>query len=143
MVDRDILRAKSAAIKHHVGRIRSRLPLEAATLESDEDLRNVVLMDLQQAIQGAIDMAVHACVDDGLGPPEGPASAFAALAGAGYMSNDLAVRLAGASGFRNLIVHRYGDLKMDILIATMEKGLNDLEEFVAAVWRRAGEPREK
>ena len=136
MVDGDILRAKSAAVRHHVSRLRARLPLDARALESDEDTRNVVLMDLQQAIQACIDLAIHACSHDGLGAPEGPAAAFALLAGAGFIDGSLGVRLAGASGLRNIIVHRYGDLSLDVLASSMEAGLADLESFVDAMWRR-------
>ncbi len=46
MVDRDILLVKSGVIRHHVTRIRNRLPLDAGTLERDEDVRNIVMMDL-------------------------------------------------------------------------------------------------
>jgi len=50
--------------------------LKSDDFEKDEDLANIVLMDLQQAIQGCIDLAIHACVDEGLGAPSTAAQAF-------------------------------------------------------------------
>ncbi len=135
MVDRDVLRAKTAAVLHHIDRLRSRSPLAAEALADDEDLLSLVSMDLQQAIQACIDLAVHACADDALGVPSGPADAFGRLARAGYFAQDLAVRLTGAAGLCNLIVHRYADLDCARLVAIVERDLGDLEEFVAALAR--------
>ncbi|MBI5488715.1 MAG: DUF86 domain-containing protein [Deltaproteobacteria bacterium] len=139
MVDPDILRAKAAAIRHHVARLRARRPLDVAVLDRDEDARNVVLMDLQQAIQACIDLAVHTCSHEALGSPEGPAAAFALLARAGILEDALSIRLAGAAGLRNVIVHRYGELVMERLVAQLAAGLADLEGFLAAIQRRRGE----
>lgn len=138
MVDRDVLRAKAAAIRHHVGRLRARLPLDPIALERDEDARNSMLMDLQQAIQACIDLAVHACSHEELGSPEGPAAAFALLARAGILDEPLSVRLAGAAGLRNIIVHRYGELLLDRLAGELAAGLSDLEAFLVAVQHRRG-----
>ncbi|MBI4701536.1 MAG: DUF86 domain-containing protein [Deltaproteobacteria bacterium] len=96
----------------------------------------MVLMDLQQAIQACIDLAVHVCADDQLGVVEGPAAAFALLASSGYIPDELAVELAGAAGLRNLIVHRYGDLRSQVIVAGLEAGLRDLEAFAGALWRQ-------
>jgi uncharacterized protein YutE (UPF0331/DUF86 family) len=61
----------------------ARAPLDVSMLEADEDQRNIVLMDLQQAVQAVIDLATHVCSHEGLGLPQGPASAFALLASHG------------------------------------------------------------
>lgn len=134
MVDPDIVRRKSQQVLHHIERLRSRSEsgIAGEQLARDEDLWNVVLMDLQQAIQGCIDLAVHACIDEALGVPEGPAGAFALLARAGWIPEDLGVRLAGAAGLRNLIVHRYGDLDEGIVAKVVAHDLGDLERFLAS-----------
>lgn len=137
MVDRDILRGKTERVLHHVARLRARAPLDPAALEADEDLLSLVTMDLQQAVQACIDLAVHACADDDLGLPSGPADAFARLARADYFDEALAAKLAGAAGLRNLIVHRYGDLDCTRLAGVVRDDLQDLEAFVGAM-RRTG-----
>lgn len=133
MVDRDVLRSKTERVLHHVARLRARAPLEPAVLEADEDLLSVVALDLQQAVQACIDLAVHACADGGLGLPTGPADAFSRLARAGFIDQALATRLAGAAGLHNLIVHRYGDQDCARLAALVPHDLGDLEVFVAAM----------
>jgi uncharacterized protein YutE (UPF0331/DUF86 family) len=138
MVDRDVALRKSEAIEHHAARLRAKLPLDPAALEEDESLRNDVCFDLLQAIQPCIDLAVHACTHESLGVPETPAGAFALLEKNGVISAALSARLARAAGLRNLIVHRYGDLDAAKLAQAIASGLGDLEEFAAALRRRAG-----
>ena len=133
MVDPDILRRKTEQVLHHVARLQRRPGLTPEELAADEDRLNAVLMDLQQAIQGCIDLAVHACADEALGAPAGPGEAFGLLARAGRIDKRLAERLAGAAGLRNLIVHRYASVDGDRILAVIRNDLGDLEAFVAAL----------
>ena len=68
-----------------------------------------------------------------MGVPGGPGDAFSRLARAGHVDEDLAVRLTGAAGLRNLIVHRYGALEPARLVKIVRDDLGDLEAFVAAM----------
>ncbi|MEX2480092.1 MAG: DUF86 domain-containing protein [Gammaproteobacteria bacterium] len=137
MVDPDILRRKTAQVLHHCNRLERRASLDRTALEGDEDLLNTVLMDLQQAIQGCIDLAAHQCADDQLGAPATPAEAFALIARHGTIEPELARRLTAASGLRNLIVHQYTALDLDRILKAMRDDLDDLRRFVAAVHRPA------
>lgn len=138
MVDRDVLLRKSEAIEHHASRLRAKLPLDAAALERDESLLNDVCFDTLQAVQACIDLAVHACTHESLGAPESPAYAFALLARHGVIPAGLAERLSKAAGLRNLLVHRYADLDASRLVEAVSGGLDDLEEFAAALRGRFG-----
>lgn len=133
VVDPDLLRRKTAQVLHHCDRLTRRSAIAAADLDANEDLFNTVLMDLQQAIQACIDLAAHACVDDGLGAPSGPAEAFALLARAGRIAPELSSRLAGAAGLRNLIVHRYSEIDSHETLTVLRENLDDLRAFVSAL----------
>ena len=133
VVDPDVLRGKTERVLHHLARLRARDPLSPSALEADEDLLSLVAMDVQQAVQACIDLAVHACADEDLGVPTGPADAFSRLARASYVDAALAVRLAGAAGLRNLIVHRYGELDCARIADIVRGELGDLEAFVEAM----------
>lgn len=133
VVDPDVLRRKTEQVLHHVARLRARSDMTAEHLAADEDRLNAVLMDLQQAIQGCIDLAIHACADDALGAPAGPGEAFGLLARSGRIDARLAERLTGAAGLRNLIVHRYADVDTRRILGIIRDGLGDLEAFVAAL----------
>lgn len=133
MVDADVLRRKTEQVLHHCSRLAARSGLDAAGLAADEDLRNTVLMDLQQAIQACIDLAVHVCVDDALGAPVASADAFALIARQGTIDDVLARRLTGAAGLRNLIVHQYTDIDLERVVRIVRTDLDDLRRFVAAL----------
>lgn len=137
MVERDVVLRKCAAIEHHASRLRAKLPLAAAALESDESLRNDVCFDLLQVVQACIDLAVHACTHEALGAPETPAAAFALLARHGIIAEPLAARLAQAAGLRNLIVHRYADIHAARLAAAIAAGMGDFDEFAASLQAHA------
>ena len=132
MVDPDILRSKTQQILHHTDRLSAKHNLKSDDLEKSEDLANIVLMDLQQAIQGCIDLAIHACVDEELGAPSTAAQAFSLLANQGRLDSVLADRLTCAAGLRNLIVHQYTDMDYAQIIEVVTTRLNDLRKLVEA-----------
>jgi uncharacterized protein YutE (UPF0331/DUF86 family) len=129
MVDSDLLRRKTGQILHHTERLRRNSALTARELRSNEDLYNTVLMDLQQAIQACLDLAIHACVDDNLGAPTAAADALALLARAGRIDEALQLRLTGAAGLRNLIVHQYVDIDAEKILFVIQHNLDDLTKF--------------
>jgi uncharacterized protein YutE (UPF0331/DUF86 family) len=131
MVDPDLLRRKVAQVLHHVARLRRHVSISPQDLRGNEDLYNGVLMDLQQAIQGCLDLALHACVDDKLGAPTSAAEAFALLVRAGYIDEALKVRLVGAAGLRNLIVHQYFEIDAGKILTVLRNDLGDLELFAS------------
>lgn len=133
VVDADLLRRKTAQVLHHLERLAWRHDITEAELDANEDLFNSVLMDLQQAIQACIDLAAHVCVDDSLGAPGGPAEAFSLLARAGRIVPELSVRLTGAAGLRNLIVHRYTEIESGRILTVLREDLGDLRRFVQAL----------
>ena len=90
---------------------------------------------LQIAIQFALDVASHIASDERLGEPETNRALFQLLARSGTISTDLSSRLAEMAGFRNVLVHGYDDVRIDIVEDMARNHLGDLDEFVAAVSR--------
>lgn len=136
MVDADILRAKSERIAHHCERLYRRRELTAQDLVANEDLRNTVLMDVQQAVQACIDLATHACADSRYGVPATAAEAFSTLARHNVIDGTLARRLSAASGLRNLIVHQYADIELELVLDVIRTDLDDLPAFARALRAR-------
>ncbi len=120
----------------HIGRLRTRKDSESCGPAADEDRYNAVLMDMQQAIQGRIDLAPHVCADDGLGAPAGAGEAIALLSRAGLIDDRLHERLRAAAGLRNLIVHQYTELDAGRLLEAIRERLGDLERLLARLRAR-------
>ena len=69
MVDRDVVFAKINAIQRCLKRIKDVTNLDPETLEN-LDIQEIVILNLQRAIQSSIDLAAHIVADEGLGLPQ-------------------------------------------------------------------------
>lgn len=86
----------------------------------------------QTAIESCIDAAQHVVADAGLGVPTSNADAFRLLAAAGLLDGDLAGAMAGAVGFRNVLVHGYAEVDDTKVVDHLEH-LSELRAFVATM----------
>lgn len=90
---------------------------------------------LHLAIECAIDVGEMLVSWRRLPLPEDNKQVFRTLGDAGVLDRDLAERLAGAAGLRNILVHRYGDIDRERLKQTILRDLKDLETFAVEVER--------
>ncbi|MDQ1248092.1 MAG: hypothetical protein QG597_2464 [Actinomycetota bacterium] len=84
------------------------------------------------AIECAVDIGQHICAVCGWGPPNSNAEVFALLADHQVVPTSLAEDLRRASGFRNVLVHDYVDIRDDLVIANLDR-LGDLRSFAVAI----------
>jgi uncharacterized protein YutE (UPF0331/DUF86 family) len=128
MVDHDILLAKIAAIRKHVGRIRTTTRSKPESLD-DLDVQDIYVLNLQRAVQAAIDLAAHMVADERLGLPNSLKENFVLLETARIIEPSLSRGLQAMVGFRNIAVHDYEQLDLGVLKSILEHHLIDLEEF--------------
>jgi uncharacterized protein YutE (UPF0331/DUF86 family) len=104
-------------------------------LEGDVREQRFVEHTLQLAIQAALDVASHIVSDERLGEPTTNRSLFDLLVGSGWLDEDLGDRLASMAGFRNVLVHGYVEVDLQILRDVLLHHLPDLDGFVVAMRR--------
>jgi uncharacterized protein YutE (UPF0331/DUF86 family) len=138
VVDKAIMAAKVAAVRDAVARIRDVLPETFQQFSADRTVREIVVLNLFVALQECVNLAVHWLADAGSQVPANYRGAFLALSDEGVISRGLAERLAAASGFRNLVAHRYGVLDPVLVHHIASLDLDDLLEFCAVLAARAG-----
>lgn len=130
MVDRETLRRRLTILRDALADLRRyRAKYDAAALATDRDAQHMVLHALYIAVQATIDMALHAGAD-----AEQPSSttyqqAFERLTAAGRIQRDLADRLKGWAGLRNVLAHHYVNIDYRRIAATLANELIDLEQF--------------
>ena len=136
MTDSELLAQKLAFIETCVQELRTL----ARPAEIRHDVREArfVLHTLQVAIQAALDVASHIVSDARLGEPETNRELFDRLAQHGWLPADLAETMSRMAGFRNILVHGYGGVNLDIVKEIVEHRLTDLLAFVAAIRARLG-----
>jgi len=132
MPDRDIMISKTGSIQRCLNRIKDVTCLEPASLE-DQDKQDIFILNLQRAIQACIDLAAHVVASEGLGVPDTVKENFSLLNKKGIITADLASRMGKMTGFRNIAIHDYQDLDLEILKSILTKNLRDLEEFYVEV----------
>lgn len=128
----DVAVAKLATIERCLERIRS---VTAGNPDAVDDLdtEELVVLNLQRAIQAAIDLAAHTISGRGWGLPETLKAHFVILSEQRVISAELAVRLQAMVGFRNIAVHDYRRIDREILKSILRGRLGDLREYAASI----------
>jgi uncharacterized protein YutE (UPF0331/DUF86 family) len=132
MPDKDIVMAKVAIIQRCLKRIQETTHLDPESL-NDIDKQNIFVLNLQRAVQAVIDLATHIVASEGLGLPDTIEDNFNLLYEGKIIHRELAKRMEGMVGFRNIAVHNYESLNEGILKSILGKDLADLEEFYTTV----------
>ena len=132
MVERDIVFAKVGIIQRCLRRIKDTTAFDPACLDN-LDKQDVFALNLQRAIQAALDLAAHVVASEGLGMPQELKEHFTILERSGIVSSVLADQMKKMVGFRNIAVHEYQELDVAVLKSILTKNLKDLEDFYTAV----------
>ncbi len=133
MVDREILRAKIAHLQKSLSRLKKKQTVACATFLNDPDMQDIVLHNLQNTIQGCIDIASHIISDEGWEIPGTFGAMFDLLARKSVIDNDMAEDMWRAAGLRNLIVHEYAELDLKKIHTIFTQELSLFDRFIAAL----------
>lgn len=125
----DIVLAKAAVIERCVGRVREEYADDPRHLYDDIRRQDSIVLNLLRACEGCIDLAMHLVRRHRLGIPEDSRDAFTMLAGAGLLEAALADSMTAMVGFRNIAVHEYQRLEIDIVRAIVEERVGDFLAF--------------
>lgn len=136
MVDRNILVAKLSTVEKCLGKVKEKLSPNIDEFMSDEDIQDIVIFNLMQAIQACVDIAAHIVSDEGYGMAGSMNEFFYLLSGRSVISVELQEKLIHAVGFRNLVVHEYAKLDLKQVYEIASNGIRDLENFIAVIVRR-------
>jgi uncharacterized protein YutE (UPF0331/DUF86 family) len=138
LIDKDVLLSKADRVHRHVKRVKDKRPATLKEFLSAPDLQDIVLFNLQMAIQNCIDIASHVISDEGLGMPGSTNEMFYMLKENGYIPQDLTEKMVAAVGFRNLAVHEYADLDLEEVYKISRDHIDDLLEFLRALFKKTG-----
>jgi uncharacterized protein YutE (UPF0331/DUF86 family) len=132
MPDKDVVLAKIAAIQKCLRRIKHVTDLDPDRLD-ELDTQDIFVINLQRAIQSAIDLATHIVASEGLGISDTIGGNFVLLKHSKIITKSLSKKMQSMVGFRNIAIHDYQALDVNILKAILSKNLKDIEQFYTAV----------
>lgn len=124
----DITLNKLASIKRCLERIREEFTDEAE-FRQNFTKQDSVILNLQRACEACIDICNHIIRSRQLGIPQSSRNSFELVAQNKLISEDISNRLQKMVGLRNIAVHDYQKLNLDIVVAVIKNHLVDFEEF--------------
>lgn len=129
---------KAAAIERCLRRVREVYGGDDRNLREDLTRQDSIVLNLQRACEAAIDLAMHLIREHRLGIPQDSREAFDLLAGAGLYPPASAEKLRRMVGFRNVAVHDYQALNLDIVREIIRTHMDDLAAFAQWAVQRRG-----
>jgi len=130
----DVVLNKVQTIERCLKRIREEYVGFEESFEENYTKQDSVILNLERASQASIDIATHIVKTNNLGLPNTSRELFSMLLDAGIISEDTCKQMQGMVGFRNIAVHDYQNLNIEIVVAIVEKHLGDFEGFVREVF---------
>jgi uncharacterized protein YutE (UPF0331/DUF86 family) len=131
----DILLNKASYIERCLRRIDEEYRGHEDELERNFTRQDAIILNLQRACEASIDAAMHLVRVNRLGIPQQSRDAFSMLADAGLIDKELASQMQSMVGFRNVAVHDYRKLSLDILRAILQNHLDDFRGYASSILR--------
>lgn len=104
--------------------MKGEIPFKEDYLKQD-----AIALNVQRACELCIDIANHLIKARKLGLPQDSKDSFSLLQRAGLIDEAMTAGLRAMVGFRNILVHQYHRLDLDIMVEVVERRLDDLLAF--------------
>ena len=125
----DVLINKAAAIERAIRRVREEHAGDDGNITANQTRQDAIILNLQRACESSIDAAMHLVRVHRLGVPQETREAFELLQQAQSIDPGLAGRLKKMMDFRNVAVHDYQRLNLDIVRQIVAQHLDDFLAF--------------
>lgn len=129
----DLVINKIASIERYLQRINIVYAEVGNNLSTDFTRQDSILLNLQRACEASIDLANHVNKQKKLGIPQSSRDAFELLFKAGLLPENVVINLKKMVELRNIAVHDYQELNIDIVIFIIENHLVDFQYFIKAI----------
>jgi len=135
MIDADIILEKTNSIQNCLKRIHDKLQSDVNRIE-DLDIQEIVVLNLQRAIELIIDIASYVVSKKHFGTPKSIKDLFHILEQNQWLQHELSSKMQKMVGFRNIAVHDYQAIDPEILKSVLSHHLKDLEEFYTVIIKK-------
>jgi uncharacterized protein YutE (UPF0331/DUF86 family) len=129
----DVVLNKAASIERCLQRILEEYAGNVENLVTNQTKQDAIILNLQRACETSIDLAMYVISQRRLGIPQDSRDAFTLLQTAGFFPADLVTRMQHMVGFRNVAVHEYTRLNLDVVLSIITKQLDDFRAFSSTI----------
>jgi len=127
-IDKQLIGKKLDFLSQHLGAIE-RMDFDKEAFVENADIHDLVTFRLQQAVETAIDIAVHIISQLNIPRKETAKDAFLVLGEQKIITKELAGKMGKAADFRNRVVHGYNDFDFHLLFKDYKEDVKDLRFF--------------
>ena len=132
-MDKNVVLHKLESLRRCISRIEDKTPDSLDLLVNDFDLQDIIVLNLERAIQTCVDIGLHIISDLETPVPETMADTFETLCNIGYLDAAIAERMVKAVGFRNTVVHAYQEIDWEIVYCITTEHLDDFRDFARQI----------
>ena len=120
---------KVKSIERCLRRIREDYQYHNHDFQTNFTVQDAIVLNIQRACEQSIDLANHIIKSKKLGIPQNARNSFELLCENQVISNELKTNLIKMVGFRNIAIHEYQKLEMDIVESIIKNSLVDFENY--------------
>ncbi|MGH8656482.1 MAG: type VII toxin-antitoxin system HepT family RNase toxin [Gammaproteobacteria bacterium] len=121
---------KKVSIERCIAQVRKYYAMRGELSFKEDYLKqDAIALNVQRACELCIDIANHLIKTKKLGLPQDSKDSFSLLQRAGLIDEAMMASLRAMVGFRNILVHQYQDLDLDIMVEIIEHRLDGLLDF--------------
>ncbi len=136
MTNIDVIKRKLSEIEKYFTIIKKYQSVSQQEIFADDTLKGAVERYLYLLCQTAIDLAEAAVVHFKLRTPATYGEIFEILAENGLIGKDLSLKMKKMTGFRNILVHAYGEINQGIFYQILTKDINDISLFLEEIKKK-------
>ena len=125
----DVVLNKVASLERCVQRIRQVYAQNDQNMYENLIAQESILLNLQRTCEVSIDLAMHIVRKRRWGVPQESRDAFELLCANGHLDGELSDAMKRMVGFRNVAIHEYDKLNLDIVKSIITHRLEDVLRF--------------
>ncbi|MED3689788.1 MULTISPECIES: type VII toxin-antitoxin system HepT family RNase toxin [Peribacillus] len=128
----DVILNKISVIERCINRVKDVYANDPENLK-DYTKQDSIILNIQRACESSIDLAMHIVAEQRLGLPQTSRDAFDMLQTHSIIDENIAKRLKAMVGFRNIAVHDYQTINLDILEKIVDNHLGDFTDYTKQI----------
>jgi uncharacterized protein YutE (UPF0331/DUF86 family) len=125
----EIIRIKLKEIKDSLETVKTHLPQTLEEFLGLGLIKNGIYKSIEFMIENVLDICKIINTDLNLGLPKKDVDIIENLVKHKIVSKELGEKIKGMKSFRNILVHRYGEIDDEIAYEEIKNGLKDFDDF--------------
>lgn len=130
---RERIALKIMELKKYVDFLKKYRSITKKKLEEDYILKSAIERNFHLALECIFDIGELIISMEGFRKPESYREIIEILGKENVIPQEFAEKLAPAAGFRNILVHRYSEVDLDLICRYLREKLTDLEKFIQLI----------